>query len=88
VAAISDLPVPSDMDADYSPQYVKLARILRDKIKSGDLKPSGTLPASSLATEYGVSAQVAHAALETLGANHYIERPQGHKYYRVTWQAG
>ena len=33
--AISDLPMLNDMDADYSPQYVKLARILRAKIESG-----------------------------------------------------
>jgi DNA-binding GntR family transcriptional regulator len=86
--AISDLPTPDDIDADYSPQYVKLARILRDKIKSGDLKRSDTLPASGLATDYGVSARVAYAALEMLAANHYIERPEGHKYYRVTRQTG
>jgi DNA-binding GntR family transcriptional regulator len=88
VATISDLPALSDIDADYSPQYVKLARALRDKIKSGDLKRPDTLPAFGLAADYGVSARVAYAALEMLAANHYIERPQGHRYYRVTWQAG
>ena len=31
--AISDLPMLNDIDADYSPQYVKLARIIRDKIE-------------------------------------------------------
>jgi len=35
VEAIADLPMLNDMDADYSPQYVKLARILRGKIESG-----------------------------------------------------
>lgn len=34
---ISDLPMVDDTDADYSPQRVKLARILRAKISSGDL---------------------------------------------------
>ena len=86
MVAISDLPMPDDIDADYSPQYVKLARILRDKIKSGHLKHRTALPASALATEYDVSAGVAHAALEMLAANHYIERPKGHRYYRVTRQ--
>jgi hypothetical protein len=33
-ARVSELPVPGDIDADYSPQYVKLTRILRDKIKT------------------------------------------------------
>ena len=35
MADISDLPMLHDIDADYSPQYVKLARILRGKIESG-----------------------------------------------------
>jgi len=30
--AISDLPMLHDMDADYTPQYVKLASVIRDKI--------------------------------------------------------
>lgn len=85
--AISDLPMLHDMDADYSPQYVKLARILRDKIKSGDLKRLDALPAQGLATEYGVSARVAYAALEMLAANRYVGRPKGFRSYRVTWDA-
>ena len=35
---ISDLPMLHDIDADYSPQYVKLARVLRDKIESGEYR--------------------------------------------------
>ena len=42
--AISDLPMLDDMDADYSPQYVKLARILRDKIESGHYQHGTTCP--------------------------------------------
>ena len=83
--AISDLPMLNDMDADYSPQYVKLARILRGKIKTGELARFTTLRASDLATEYHVSAPVAYAALGTLAANRYIDRPTGARYYHVTW---
>ena len=36
--AISDLPMLHDIDADYSPQYIKLARIIRDKIESGEYR--------------------------------------------------
>jgi DNA-binding GntR family transcriptional regulator len=86
--AISDLPMPHDMDADYSPQYVKLARVVRDKIKSGDLRHHAVLPASGLAAEYAVSVRVAHAALEMLEANSYVTRPRRFQCYRVTWQAG
>ena len=53
--AISDLPMLHDIDADYSPQYVKLARILRDKIESGQYQHGDPLPAASLADEYEVS---------------------------------
>lgn len=81
--AISDLPVPDDMDADYSPQYVKLARILRAKINAGDLSPSADLPALEVATTYRVSIRVSHAALDMLAANRYITRPPNTRHYRV-----
>ena len=42
--AISDLPMLHDIDADYSPQYVKLARILRDKIESGTTSTATRCP--------------------------------------------
>lgn len=86
--AISDLPTPSDMDADYSPQYVKLARILRDKITSGELKHPDLLPATSLVTEYGVSMGVAYATLDMLAANRYVAHPPRTRFYRVTWNTG
>ena len=54
--AISDLPMLNDMDADYSPQYVKLARILRAKIESGEYKRGDTLPAAGLARVRGIRA--------------------------------
>ena len=44
--AISDLPMLHDIDADYTPQYVKLARILRDKIESGQYKRGDHSPRS------------------------------------------
>jgi DNA-binding GntR family transcriptional regulator len=82
--AISDLPMLHDMDADYSPQYVKLARILRDKIKAGDLKRTERLPAPGLASEYGVSVRVAQAALAMLAANRHVTRPGSFGSYRVS----
>jgi DNA-binding GntR family transcriptional regulator len=85
VEAITDLPMVNDIDADYSPQYVKLARILRGKITSGELKHSDSLLATELAAEYSVSALVARAALDMLAANRYIGRPGRTRFYRVTW---
>ena len=84
--AISDMPMLDDMDADYSPQYVKLARILRAKIEAGQHKHGDTLPASDLAQEYGVSVRVAWHALAMLAANRYVSQPGRFAAYTVTWQ--
>jgi DNA-binding GntR family transcriptional regulator len=84
--AISDLPMLHDMDADYSPQYVKLARIVRDKIKSGEYRHGALLPATALAAEHKVSKRVALHALEMLEANRYIQCPGKFASYAVTWQ--
>jgi hypothetical protein len=84
--AISDLPMLNDIDADYSPQYVKLARILRAKIETGQYKHSDCIPAASLVGEYKVSRQVAYAALAMLTANRYVAQPVSFKPYHVTWQ--
>jgi DNA-binding GntR family transcriptional regulator len=83
MAEISDLPMHHDIDADYTPQYVQLARILRDKIESGGYKRGDPLPASELAREYGVSVRVAWHALAMLGANRYVSLPGNFEPYRV-----
>jgi DNA-binding GntR family transcriptional regulator len=82
---ISDLPMHHDIDADYTPQYIKLARVLRDKIKSGEYKRGDALPASDLAHEYRVSVRVAWNALSMLAANRYVNLPGDFKSYRVIW---
>ena len=83
--AISDPPMLHDIDADYSPQYVKLARIIRGKIESGEYERMDALPAAGLAGAHGVSMRVVYAALAMLAANRYVSRPRGLKSYRVTW---
>jgi DNA-binding GntR family transcriptional regulator len=87
VEAISDLPMLNDMDADYSPQYVKLARILRDKIESGQYQRGDSLPSADLTRQYEVSARVVWHALEMLAANRYVHRSGNFASYTVTWQA-
>jgi DNA-binding transcriptional regulator YhcF (GntR family) len=86
--AISDLPMLHDIDADYSPQYVKLARIIRAKIESGQYKRDDPVPAAVLAREHKISMRVAWAALAMLAANRYLVRPGSFKPYHVTWDAG
>jgi len=85
--AISDLPMLHDIDADYSPQYVKLARILRDKITSGQYKDGDPLPAAALASEYQVSVGVVRHTMEMLAANRYVHRAGGFASYAVNWRA-
>lgn len=86
--AITDLPMLNDIDADYSPQYVKLARILRGKIESGQYKRGDAIPAADLVHEYRVSMRVAWAALGMLAANRYLTRPAAFRPYAVNWKTG
>jgi DNA-binding GntR family transcriptional regulator len=88
MANIADLPMLHDIDADYTPQYVKLARVLRDKIESGQYQRGDALPAAELAREHRVSVKVAWNALAMLAANRYVTRSVNFSSYHVTWQAG
>lgn len=82
--AISDLPMLHDMDADYSPQYVKLARILRAKIEAGEYRSGDRITALALTGRYKVSKGVALHALAMLAANRYLADVPFQPYY-VTW---
>lgn len=86
--AISDLPMVDDIDADYTPQYVKLARILRARIESGHHQKGDALPVAALVRDYAVSVRVAESALAMLAANRYVKRPGRFKAYLVTWDGG
>ena len=85
---ISDLPMLHDIDADYSPQYFKLARVLRGKIESGEYRSGDILPAADLAGQYKVSIRVTYGALAMLPANRYVSRPGTFRSYSVIWQTG
>jgi DNA-binding GntR family transcriptional regulator len=87
MTAISETPMLHDIDADYTPQYVKLARVLRDKIESGEYECGDTLPAADLAHEYGASVRVTWNALAMLAANRYVDLPGDFKSYRVIWSS-
>jgi len=87
MADISDLPMLHDIDADYSPQYIKLARVLRDKIESRKYDRGDILPAADLAREHKVSIRVTYAALAMLAANRYVDRPGAFTSYSVIWRA-
>ncbi len=88
MADISDLPMLHDIDAGYSPQYVKLAQALRGKIESAQYRQGNILPAADLSRGYKVSIRFTYCALAILAANRYISRPGAVTSYSVTWQAG
>ena len=85
--AISDLPMHNDIDADYSPPYVKLARVVRAKIESGQYSQGDAIRAADLVREHSVSPQVAWAALAMLAANRYVTRNGAFSPYHVSRQA-
>jgi DNA-binding GntR family transcriptional regulator len=66
---------------------VKLARIIRAKIESGQYKRGDPVPAAVLAREHKISMRVAWAALGMLAANRYLARPSSFTPYYVTWDA-
>ncbi len=77
-----------DIDADYSPQYVRLAGILRGKIETGEYHRGDVLPTADLAHEHKVSIRVTYGALAMVAANRYVSRSGAVTSYSVTWQAG
>jgi DNA-binding GntR family transcriptional regulator len=85
MAHISDLPMLHDIDADYTPQYVKLARLLRNKIESGQYRHGDALPAADLAREHGVSVNVVWSALGMLAANRFVTHTGNFRPYSVIW---
>ena len=87
MASISDLPMLHDIDADYSPQYVKLARILRAKIQSGEYRRCDARRRRSRGPVQGAG-RVTCNVLAMLAANRYVSRPGNFRSYRVIWQAG
>jgi DNA-binding GntR family transcriptional regulator len=88
---MADISGPSmlhDIDADYLPQYVKLARVLPGKIESGEYRQGDILSAADLAHEFKMSIRVTHSALAMLAANRHVSRPGAFTSYRVIWRAG
>jgi hypothetical protein len=63
MADLSDLPMLHDIDADYSTQYVALARILRDKFVAGEYRRGDILPAAELAGQCTVAVTVLRSRL-------------------------
>jgi hypothetical protein len=69
---LHEVPDDSDLNADYAPKRIKLARILRVRIQRGDFKNGQYLSRIELAAEYDISPNTAFYALSALYVNGYM----------------
>jgi DNA-binding GntR family transcriptional regulator len=77
------------MDADYTPRYIRLAKLLRGWIEDGTYPPGSLLPsATRLAELHTVSKATARHALEVLVKSGHARHVES-KPHQVIWrQAG
>lgn len=74
------------MDADYTPRYIRLARLLRERIEDGTYPLGSLLPsAARLAELHTVSKSTARHALEVLVKSEHARHIES-KPHQVIWQ--
>lgn len=72
------LPMTDRMALDAKPLYAQVREILRERIRSGKLRPGGALPNEfALARELGVSQGTVRKALDALAADKLVVRSPG-----------
>jgi GntR family transcriptional regulator len=63
------------------PEYQRIARVLRQRIESGELQPGDTLPTiDSIRLEAGVSTTTVRAALTLLREQGFVRSLRGGRY--------
>src|SRR5580700_1367998 len=73
------------MDADYTPRYIRLARLLREWIEDGTYPLGSLLPSSArLAEAHTVSKATARHALEILAKSGHARHIES-KPHQVVW---
>ena len=75
-----------DLDTDYTPRYIYLARLLRGRIEDGTYPPGSLLPSSKrLAVAHEVSPATALHALEMLVQSGHARHIES-KPHQVIWE--
>ena len=75
-----------DLDTDYTPRYIGLARLLRGQIEDGTYPPHSLLPSSKrLAVAHQVSTGTALHALEMLVQSGHARHIES-KPHQVIWE--
>jgi hypothetical protein len=86
--AVQAAPAIDDLDADFTPRYITLARQLRGRIEDGTYPRGSLLPASTrLAAAHEVSKATALHALEMLVQSGHARHVES-KPHQVIWQGG
>src|ERR1700678_1605236 len=76
----------NDLDADYTPRYIWLAKLLRGWIEDGTYPPGSLLPSSArLAAVHGVSRATAPPALAVLTKSSHVRHGDS-KPHQVIWR--
>ena len=76
----------SELDTDYTPRYIRLARLLRGQIENGTYPPGSLLPSSKrLAAAHEVSQATALHALEILVDSGHARHVES-KPHQVIWR--
>ncbi len=79
----------NDLDADYTPRYIWLAKLLRGWIEDGTYPPGSLLPSlpssARLAAVHSVSRATALHALEVLTKSGHARHVES-KPHQVIWQ--
>jgi DNA-binding transcriptional MocR family regulator len=77
-----------DLNTDYTPRYIRLARLLRGQIEDGTYPPGSLLPSSKrLAAAHEVSTATALHALEMLVKSDHARHIES-KPHQVIWRPG
>ena len=87
VTEIPEMDAPmDDLDADYTPRYIWLARLLRGRIEDGTYPPGSLLPSSArLAQAHTVSKATARHALTVLVKTGHARHVES-KPHQVIWR--
>lgn len=84
--AVQATPAIDDLDADFTPRYITLARQLRGRIEDGTYSRGSLLPSSKrLAAAHEVSKATALHALEMLVQSGHARHVES-KPHQVIWQ--
>jgi DNA-binding GntR family transcriptional regulator len=76
-----------ELDVDYAPAYIRLARVIRDRIADGTYSVGYLLQARQLAEVHEVSVITARRALQVLARGNYAECLDAEYTPRYIWLA-